>query len=125
VAPPSLPSLDNLSTLRQMHGLLDRESSPKEVDDDDDDDDDNGLERWFLDTPHVESLPSDLRPPPPAPKASPSGSEPVSSAPISEPVSSASAPDPRASVPCPCLLPLPQNLSAPSVHCLSQTTLLF
>jgi len=41
---PSLPSLDDLSTLREMLGLPDWESSPEEVDDDDDD---NDLERLF------------------------------------------------------------------------------
>jgi hypothetical protein len=47
--PPSLQSLDDLSTLREMLGLPDREPSPKEVDDDDDDDDDNGLGHFFPD----------------------------------------------------------------------------
>jgi hypothetical protein len=39
---PLLPSLDDFPTLREILGLLDRESSPEEVDDDD-----NGLEHLF------------------------------------------------------------------------------
>jgi hypothetical protein len=67
--PPSLPSLDDLPTLRFMLGLPDRESSPEEVDGDDN----NGLERLFWITP---------------------GSEPVSPNPASEPPSHCPAPTP-------------------------------
>jgi hypothetical protein len=45
---PLLPSLNDLSTLREMLGLPDRESRPEEIDDNDND---NGLEHLFLDTP--------------------------------------------------------------------------
>ena len=67
--PPSLPSLDDLPTLRLMLGLPDRESSPEEVDDDGN----NGLERLFW---------------------IPSRSEPVSPTPASEPPSHCPAPTP-------------------------------
>jgi hypothetical protein len=62
-----LPSLNDISTLREMLGLLDRESSPEEIDDDDDDDDDkNGPEHLFWIPPDVESPSNSLRPSSPA-----------------------------------------------------------
>jgi hypothetical protein len=50
-----LPSLNDLSTLREMLRLPDRESSPEEIDDDD------GLEHLFWIPPGVESLSNSLR----------------------------------------------------------------
>jgi len=61
--PPSLPSLDDLPTLRLMLGLPDRESSPEEVDVDGN----NGLERLFWITPRGQSL---VSPTPPEPRHS-------------------------------------------------------
>ena len=58
-----LLSLNNISTLREMLGLPDRESSPEEIDDDDDK---NGLEHLFWIPPDVESPSNSLRPPSPA-----------------------------------------------------------
>ena len=91
--PPSLPSLDDLPTLRLMLGLPDRESSPEEVDDDGN----NGLERLFWIPPDVESPPSGLRPSSSTPKPPPPAPEPVSSTPAPEPPSPAPAPEPRRS----------------------------
>jgi hypothetical protein len=57
-----LPSLNDISTLREMLGLPDRESSPEEIDDDDK----NGLEHLFWIPPDVESPSNSLRPSSPA-----------------------------------------------------------
>jgi hypothetical protein len=57
-----LLSLNNISTLREMLGLPDRESSPEEIDDDDK----NGLEHLFWIPLDVESPPNSLRPSSPA-----------------------------------------------------------
>jgi hypothetical protein len=97
---PLLPSLDDFPTLREMLGLLDRESSSEEVDDDDDDDD-NGLKRLFWIPLDVESPSNGLRPSSSAPKPPPPASEPVSSASALESVSSASAPEPVSPTPAP------------------------
>jgi hypothetical protein len=61
-----LPSLNDISTLREMLRLPNRESSPEEIDDDDDDDDKNGLEHLFWIPPDVESPSNSLRPSSPA-----------------------------------------------------------
>jgi hypothetical protein len=57
-----LLSLNNISTLREMLGLPDRESSPEEIDDDDK----NGLEHLFWIPLDVESPSNSLRPSSPA-----------------------------------------------------------
>jgi hypothetical protein len=57
-----LLSLNTISTLREMLGLPDRESSPEEIDDDDK----NGLEHLFWIPLDVESPSNSLRPSSPA-----------------------------------------------------------
>jgi hypothetical protein len=81
---PSLPSLDDLPTLRLMFGLPDRESSPEKVDDDDN----NGLERLFWIPPARKAHQVVLGPRFPPQSLPPQASEPVSS-------SSAPAPTPE------------------------------
>ena len=119
---PLLPSLDDLSTLQEMLGLPDRESSPEEVDDDDDN---NGLERLFWIPPDVESPPSGLRPssptpnpPPPAPRprACVLCLRPRTCVLCLRPRACVPYPRPRAFVPCLCLYPRASALQAHTVY---------
>jgi hypothetical protein len=110
-----LPSLDNPPTLRGMLRLLDRESSPEEIDDDDN----NGLEHLLWIPLDAESSSNSLRPSSPALKPPllslclpPQSPCPMFRVPALESVSSASVREPMSPAPAP-ELPFPVSVLTP------------